>query len=329
MDSLHNYSDVRFLASGAFSNVYRAKALASSPAYNFTVDNEVVLKISNPTTQRAPHSPRLERVLLTVLRHRCIVPLLSSFDDDSDLIITLPYLGCSLNIVEPSCRLAVIRDITCAIAYLHEHDIIHRDIKPENILLQSPRGPPFLCDFGTSWTSSKTISRAVKESPTFAQDDTDDLGPLQDSEPSDQKVTDVGTSSYRAPELLFGYTSYTKSIDLWSWGCVIAELYRQQNGSLEPTGPLFNGGQELSEIALVTSIFSVLGTPDISNWPEAINFPAFQMFDFVKYARRPLAELIPNASAEILEVVDLLLQYESAMRLPAQKLLSMKLFDSI
>ena len=82
----------------------------------------------------------------------------------------------------------------------------------------------------------------------------------EDSEPTEQKITDVGTTSYRPPELLFGYTEYNSSIDLWAAGCVVAEVVSGGEKTLFDAGPLG------TELALIQSIFKTLGTPTSATW---------------------------------------------------------------
>ncbi len=82
------------------------------------------------------------------------------------------------------------------------------------------------------------------------------------SEPADQKITDVGTTAYRPPELLFGYKSYGCALDLWAVGCVVAELVAGA-----PYPALFDSGPLGSDLALIQSIFKTLGTPTDESWP--------------------------------------------------------------
>ena len=105
-------------------------------------------------------------------------------------------------------------------AYVHEQGISHRDLKPENILMNDENVVK-ICDFG----SAKIL---------------------------DQKLNTpyIVSRYYRAPELIFGNSNYTTTIDVWSVGCVIAELMLGQ--------PIFPGESGVDQLV---EIIKILGTP--------------------------------------------------------------------
>ena len=109
-----------------------------------------------------------------------------------------------------------------ALAHIHALGICHRDIKPQNLLVNPANQQLKLCDFG----SAKAL---VKGEPN---------------------VSYICSRYYRAPELIFGSTDYTTAIDIWSQGCVGAELLLAQ--------PLFPGDSGVDQLV---EIIKVLGTP--------------------------------------------------------------------
>ena len=109
-----------------------------------------------------------------------------------------------------------------ALAYLHALGICHRDIKPQNLLVDSNNHVLKVCDFGSA-------KRLVK---------------------GEVNVSYICSRYYRAPELIFGATEYNNSIDVWSVGCVMAELLLGQ--------PLFPGESGVDQLV---EIIKVLGTP--------------------------------------------------------------------
>ncbi|XP_071969856.1 glycogen synthase kinase-3 alpha isoform X2 [Engystomops pustulosus] len=109
-----------------------------------------------------------------------------------------------------------------SLAYIHSQGVCHRDIKPQNLLVDPDTAVLKLCDFG----SAKQLVRG---------------------EPN---VSYICSRYYRAPELIFGATDYTANIDIWSAGCVLAELLLGQ--------PIFPGDSGVDQLV---EIIKVLGTP--------------------------------------------------------------------
>ena len=183
--------------------------------------------------------------------------------------------------------------------------ILHRDLKPSNILLarRPTRIPEYdLCigDFGIAWHADDPAS-----------------------EPADVKITDIGTTCYRAPELLFGCHNYKEGIDLWSAGCIIAEILmhnvRLRGGAIKRDWTLFDAGELGSELALVKSIFETLGTPNEECWPESKSLPDWGKMSFVEFPVKPWPIILPGADDFHRDVIAKLVQYQSTERISAQK----------
>lgn len=134
-----------------------------------------------------------------------------------------------------------------AVAHLHDNWILHRDLKASNLLL-SNKGILKVGDFG--------LAREYGS-------------PLKNYTPV------VVTLWYRAPELLLGTKEYSTPIDLWSVGCIFAELLTMK--------PLFPGKSEIDQI---NRIFKELGTPSDKIWPGPPSYselPAVQKMTFTDY----------------------------------------------
>ena len=135
-----------------------------------------------------------------------------------DLLKMTDFSGLKMDVIR---RMTI--QVLNALRVLGEEKIIHCDLKPENILLRHPEQCGVkLIDFGSSCFEGKTI------------------------------YTYIQSRFYRAPEIILGYP-YTGAIDMWSLGCIIAELY---NGF-----PLFAGDTEAEQIAL---IMEMKGVPPIN-----------------------------------------------------------------
>lgn len=169
--------------------------------------------------------------------------------------------------------------------YMHSIDIIHRDIKCSNLLMTKHHLLK-VADFG--------LARSVRGDQLF--------------------TNKVVTLWYRAPELLLGATSYDASIDMWSIGCVFAELYIGH--------PIFQGKTELEQI---TKIFDICGTPTTESWPDYKFLPLSNKFVPEKAKPRRLKEyLVREASLRkrilpkgALDLIEALLSLDPEQRLTA------------
>jgi cell division cycle 2-like protein len=108
--------------------------------------------------------------------------------------------------------------------------IMHRDLKTRN-LLYSNDGLLKVCDFG--------LARL-----------------FQNSSVKQQYTNWVVTLWYRAPELLFGCDTYSEKVDMWSVGCIMAELILRE--------PLICGKSEIDQLE---RMFKIVGTPNDERWP--------------------------------------------------------------
>ncbi|KAE8023647.1 hypothetical protein FH972_009319 [Carpinus fangiana] len=129
------------------------------------------------------------------------------------------------------------------IKYLHGNWVLHRDLKTSNLLLNN-RGELKICDFGLA---------------------------RQYGSPLKPYTHLVVTLWYRAPELLLGAKQYSTAIDMWSLGCIMAELLSKE--------PLFNGKTEFDQL---DKIFRILGTPNETIWPGFSKLPGVKI-NFVKH----------------------------------------------
>lgn len=168
------------------------------------------------------------------------------------------------------------------IGYVHNIGICHRDIKPQNLLVDTSKHSLKVCDFGSA-------KRLVKGEPN---------------------VSYICSRYYRAPELIFGATEYDPMIDVWSNGCVIAEMILGQ--------PLFPGESGVDQLV---EIIKILGTP--SREQILSMNPNYTEFKFPQIKTQPWARVFKNrATSEAIDFVGSLLVYNPALRLkPYESLL--------
>jgi len=127
----------------------------------------------------------------------------------------------------------------------------------------------------------------------------------------------VVTLWYRAPEILLGGRAYSTGVDMWSIGCIFAEMCTRK--------PLFPGDSEIDEIF---KIFRVLGTPTEGDWPGVTSFPDYKT-SFPKWIRNENELLVGNADLgdEGLDLLDSLLVYDPASRISAKQACGHPYFD--
>ncbi|XP_062212968.1 shaggy-related protein kinase kappa-like [Phragmites australis] len=180
--------------------------------------------------------------------------------------------------------------ISRALAYIHNCiGICHRDIKPQNVLVNPHTHQLKICDFG----SAKVL---VKGEPNISY---------------------ICSRYYRAPELIFGATEYTTAIDLWSTGCVMAELLLGQ--------PLFPGESGVDQLV---EIIKVLGTPTREEI-KCMN-PNYTEFKFPQIKAHPWHKVFQKRlPPEAVDLVSRLLQYSPNLRCTALEACMHPFFDEL
>lgn len=128
----------------------------------------------------------------------------------------------------------------------------------------------------------------------------------------------VITRWYRPPELLFGAREYTYGVDIWSVGCIFAELMLRT--------PYMPGENDLDQL---NTIFRALGTPDEKDWPGMNTLPDFM--EFKKYPKpRPgdWSNLFSAAPSEALDLLQKMLKFDPSTRISAKESLLHQYFRS-
>jgi serine/threonine protein kinase len=126
----------------------------------------------------------------------------------------------------------------------------------------------------------------------------------------------VVTLWYRPPEILMGVSEYSSAVDIWSIGCIFAEMTQGK--------PLFTG---ISEIDQLFQIFSKLSTPTSEMWPDFSSLPNYH-FEFPHWKRRPLNRLFPGISDLGIDLMTKLLVYNPDQRITAEDALRHPYFSS-
>lgn len=171
-----------------------------------------------------------------------------------------------------------IKQILEGIKAMHAIGVFHRDLKPGNILV-SKDCQLRITDFG--------LARFMDESTRSGDNQ---LNPMTEY---------VVTRWYRCPELLLSPNRpYNEAIDLWSIGCILAELLRRK--------PLFPGKSHANQVQM---IFEVLGYSNVRDLGFPVSAEASAFLDKrCKYRRQPLEKIVPDASREAIELLESLLE---------------------
>ncbi|KAI5421245.1 hypothetical protein KIW84_044904 [Lathyrus oleraceus] len=175
--------------------------------------------------------------------------LLKVMETVDDVFLVFEFFDTSLRRYMDNCFLFdvrghekfFLRQALTGLAYCHSLKILHRDLKPNNILISFRDYPVIgrvkLCDFDVAKTFEPPLS------------------------PYSNKM---GIPCYKAPELLMGSTRYSTAVDIWSMGCIFAEMFKLK--------PLFVG---VDEVEMLAEIFCLLGAPTEESWPGVSSICAF------------------------------------------------------
>jgi len=181
--------------------------------------------------------------------------------------------------MSPSLVQLYTKQLLQGLVYCHTRRIIHRDLKPQNLLID--RKGLKLADFG--------LARAF-------------------CVPVRPYTHEVITLWYRAPEILLGAQSYSLPVDIWSTGCIFAEMASKR--------PLFPGDSEIDQIF---RIFKILGTPTETVWPGVSQLPEYKA-NFPSWRPQSLANYVTR-DPQILDLLQKMLVYEPSKRISAKQAL--------
>ncbi|KAL4069538.1 Pkinase-domain-containing protein [Scleroderma citrinum] len=169
-----------------------------------------------------------------------------------------------------------------AVAHCHTNWILHRDLKTSNLLMNN-RGTIKVADFGLARRYGDPVG----------------VGGLTQL---------VVTLWYRSPEILLGATDYATAVDIWSVGCIFAELLLKE--------PLF---QAKGEIELLSMIFKLLGPPTNATWPEYSALPLAKTITLPSPHAHQFRQRFPHMTTSGLDLLMSLLAYDPQQRISAEE----------
>lgn len=275
-NGLEKYQKIDKLGEGTYGVVYKAK--------NRESDEIVALKRIRLESEDegVPCTAIREISLLKELKHPNIVRLYDVIHTEKKLTLVFEYLDQDLKKYIDACRgdlskstiKSFLWQLLVGVAFCHDHRVLHRDLKPQNLLINK-KGELKLADFGLARAFGIPVRNYSHE---------------------------VVTLWYRAPDVLMGSRKYGPAIDVWSAGCIFAEM---------TTGhPLFPGSSVSDELL---RIFKILGTPTDAEWPGIKELPDYRD-DFPVYPRRSIPSIVPNLEPDGLDLLEKMLVYDPNKR---------------
>jgi cyclin-dependent kinase 2 len=243
-----------------------------------------------------PSTAIREISILKELTHANVVSFMDVVHQDNSLYLVFEYLDQdlkrymdSVSSLAPLLVKSYLYQLVNGIAYCHSHRVLHRDLKPQNLLIDR-HGALKLADFGLARAFGIPVRHYTHE---------------------------VVTLWYRAPEILLGARKYSTPVDIWSIGCIFAEMVSR--------APLFPGDSEIDQLH---KIFMALGTPSEEMWPGVRDLPDHKP-TFPNWPRRPIAETVPKLDPLGHDLLAKMLTYEPSRRISARDALNHPYFNEL
>ncbi|GBC05884.1 hypothetical protein RclHR1_00650003 [Rhizophagus clarus] len=284
------YSNITKIGEGTYGVVYKAEEKKTGRVVALKK-----MRLESQNDEGVPCTAMREIAILKETNNKNVVKLLDTIHADKKLYLVFEYLDMDLkrymemtpNQFPAEIIKKLLFQLVSGVHYCHSRRILHRDLKPQNLLIDS-NGNLKLADFG--------LARAC-------------------SIPMRAYTHEVVTLWYRAPEILLGSPQYSTGVDMWSVGCIFAEILKKV--------ALFKGDSEIDQIF---KIFSFLGTPNESLWPGVTNLPNFNV-TFPYWAPMPFENIFIELDEKGIDLLDGFLTYEPSCRISAKSALFHPYFE--
>ncbi|KAF2022188.1 Pkinase-domain-containing protein [Aaosphaeria arxii CBS 175.79] len=287
-----SFQQLEKLGEGTYATVFKGR--------NRQTGELVALKeIHLDSEEGTPSTAIREISLMKELKHENIVLLHDVIHTENKLMLVFEYMDRDLKrymdsrgdrgALDPATIKSFMYQLLQGIAFCHDNRVLHRDLKPQNLLINT-RLQLKLADFGLARAFGIPVN-------TFSNE--------------------VVTLWYRAPDVLLGSRTYNTSIDIWSAGCIMAEMYTGR--------PLFPGTTNEDQLQ---KIFRLMGTPSERSWPGISQLPEYKG-NFHVFATQDLRLILPQVDQVGLNLLNSMLQLRPEMRITAQAALNHPWFNDL
>ncbi|EGG21753.1 p34-cdc2 protein [Cavenderia fasciculata] len=288
---MERYNVEKLIGEGTYGVVSKAVDTTT----NKTVALKKIRNVQQAAHQGVGFSAIREMKMLQELKHENIIDLLDVFQHKSNMYLVFELMEWDLEkiimdksiILKPSDIKSYMKMLLQGLDACHKNWILHRDLKPNNLLIGGD-GILKLADFGLA---------------------------RQYGSPNKVYSPQAVTIFYRAPELLFGSRSYGPSLDIWSVGCIFAELMLRT--------PYLPGTSEIDQLA---KIFAALGTPNETIWPGVTSLPNY--IKFTDFPATPFKQLFTAAGDDALDLLSKMLTFNPSARCSATEALNHPYFTN-
>ncbi|KXG39386.1 probable serine/threonine-protein kinase At1g54610 [Sorghum bicolor] len=288
-----SFEKIDKIGQGTYSNVYKARD---------TVSGKIVALKKVRFDNLEPESVRFmarEILILRRLDHPNVVKLdgLVTSRMSCSLYLVFEYMEHDLaglaaspeiKFTEPQVK-CYMHQLLSGLEHCHDRGVLHRDIKGSNLLLDN-NGMLKIADFG--------------------------LASFFDPDRKQPMTSRVVTLWYRPPELLLGATDYEVGVDLWSAGCILAELLAGR--------PIMPGRTEVEQLH---KIFKLCGSPTEEYWKKS-KLPHATIFKPQQPYKRRIRETFKDFPQSALQLIETLLAIDPADRLTATSALRSDFFTT-
>lgn len=289
---MDKYQKLEKIGEGTYGVVYKAK---NKKTGELLALKKIRLEAED---EGIPSTAIREISLLKQLQHPNIVKLYDVVHTEKKLTLVFEYLdqdlkkyldACADNGLDAHTIKSFLYQLLQGIAYCHQHRVLHRDLKPQNLLI-NVEGELKLADFG--------LARAF-------------------GIPVRSYTHEVVTLWYRAPDVLMGSNKYSTPVDIWSVGCIFAEMV---NGA-----PLFPGSSDEDQLK---RIFKVLGTPNKNTWPGMKDLPELKV-NYANYPQQDMKKIVPRLDDAGIDLLMRMLEYDPNNRITAEDAMKHPYFDDL